>query len=137
MRRLGKRFYSAVNSAAESTKKQPKNQLQVDDFKNITTQQYVGSRPFPMNPFFQPKPPIANSTKKEIYSLYLEDPSKWTPRALAEKYGISIVRTEAILRLKSLENSFIEKVRCMINKEYSCANGTCKRHGKTVKTYHN
>jgi hypothetical protein len=58
-----------------------------------------------MNPFFQPKAPISDSTRTEIYKLYLKDPESWTPRALAEHFGISIIRTEAVLRLKSLEES--------------------------------
>ncbi|KAJ3276646.1 hypothetical protein HDV01_004179 [Terramyces sp. JEL0728] len=59
-------------------------------------------RPFPMNPYFKPQPPLSNKTRQEIFDLYEEDSTKWTLRQLADKFGISIVRTEAILRLKTL-----------------------------------
>ncbi|KAI8825800.1 eukaryotic mitochondrial regulator protein-domain-containing protein, partial [Fimicolochytrium jonesii] len=60
-------------------------------------------QPFPMNPFFKPKSPLSDATRTDIFSKYLSDPSAWTPRALAEKFGLSIVRVQAILRLKALQ----------------------------------
>ncbi|CAO3648476.1 unnamed protein product [Cunninghamella blakesleeana] len=59
--------------------------------------------PFPNNPLFQPRPPITDNKREEIYQLYLSDKSTWTVRQLAVKYGLSLKRIEAILKLKSSE----------------------------------
>ncbi|KAJ3413650.1 hypothetical protein HDV05_007718 [Chytridiales sp. JEL 0842] len=71
---------------------------------------YVGrdNRPFPMNPYFQPTPPLSDSVKDEIYQLYMEKPAEMTPLNLAKKFGISIIRVQAILRLKALEKKYEE-----------------------------
>ncbi|EGF77304.1 expressed protein [Batrachochytrium dendrobatidis JAM81] len=61
------------------------------------------NQPFPMNPYFKPDPPLSDKTRKAIYALFLEDQAYWTPRRLAEQFGIAIVRVQAILRLKALE----------------------------------
>jgi Eukaryotic mitochondrial regulator protein len=45
-----------------------------------------------------------------LYALYLSDPSEWNVRKLSEKFGISVARVEAVLRLKELEESW-KKVR--------------------------
>ncbi|KND03843.1 uncharacterized protein SPPG_01299 [Spizellomyces punctatus DAOM BR117] len=73
-------------------------------FKNASTATFVGKgdRPFPMNPLFRPQAPLNDATRNEIFKFYLEDPKHWTPRALAEHFGLSIVRVQAILRLKAL-----------------------------------
>ncbi|KAJ1871667.1 hypothetical protein LPJ55_003730 [Coemansia sp. RSA 990] len=66
---------------------------------------YVGGKyPFPLNPFFRPRPPVSDKIKEAIYSNYLEDPVQVTPRFLADKYGISIKRVEAIIKLKAIEH---------------------------------
>ncbi|KAI8921306.1 eukaryotic mitochondrial regulator protein-domain-containing protein [Powellomyces hirtus] len=59
-----------------------------------------------MNPFFRPQAPLSNATRSEVFKLYLEDAQQWTPRALAEHFGLSIVRVQAILRLKALEQKW-------------------------------
>ena len=59
--------------------------------------------PFPLNPTYKPIPPISNKTRSDIYEFYLKDKSHWTPRRLATSFGISIIRVQAILRLKALE----------------------------------
>lgn len=65
----------------------------------------VKVQPFPGNPFFKPPRPLSDVTRSNIFNLFKSEPTTWTPRALAEQFGISIVRTEAILRLKALESS--------------------------------
>lgn len=62
-----------------------------------------------MNPTYVPVPPISDKTRNHIYSLYLQDPEQWSPRALAESFGLSIVRIEAILRLKSMQEVMLSK----------------------------
>ena len=64
--------------------------------------------PFPTNPLFRPPKPLTDQTRSDLYRLYTSDPAAWTPRRLAEHFGISIARTDAILRLKSLESQFFK-----------------------------
>ncbi|TPX34085.1 hypothetical protein SmJEL517_g03272 [Synchytrium microbalum] len=59
--------------------------------------------PFPLNPFFKPTPPLADSTREEIYRLHLTEPDTWTVGKLAADYGISFDRVRAILKLKAAE----------------------------------
>jgi hypothetical protein len=56
-----------------------------------------------MNPQFKPKPPLSDTTRTAIFKLY--QTKKSTPRELADEFGISLVRTEAILRLKALQQT--------------------------------
>ncbi|EST05286.1 Ribosomal protein S35, mitochondrial [Kalmanozyma brasiliensis GHG001] len=67
---------------------------------------WIGDTPFPLNPSFNPPAPIRQSTKTEIWRLHASDPKEWTIRALSEKFSIGLQRTEAILRLKALENEW-------------------------------
>ncbi|OLY80021.1 37S ribosomal protein S35, mitochondrial [Smittium mucronatum] len=65
---------------------------------------YVGGRiPFPMNPYFRPRPPLADSVKVQMYNMYINDPRKYTPRLLGQIFKVSIKRVEAILKLKAIE----------------------------------
>lgn len=82
----------------------PKTLLKIDQYESCDRINRIKENaPFPMNPTFRPIPIIAESTRSAIYNLYKENPTKWTFRALAEQFGISIIRTEAILKLKALE----------------------------------
>ncbi|KAI8064642.1 eukaryotic mitochondrial regulator protein-domain-containing protein [Gongronella butleri] len=67
------------------------------------TTNYLGNTPFPNNPQFQPRPPLSDARREEVYQLYLSDPETWTIRQLAVKYGYSLKRIEAILKLKQSE----------------------------------
>ncbi|KAI8372242.1 eukaryotic mitochondrial regulator protein-domain-containing protein [Choanephora cucurbitarum] len=67
------------------------------------TTNYLSVTPFPNNPLFQPRPPLSDARRQEIYDAFVTDPENWTVRKLATKYGISLKRVEAILKLKSLE----------------------------------
>ncbi|OZJ05508.1 hypothetical protein BZG36_01917 [Bifiguratus adelaidae] len=60
-------------------------------------------QPYPLNPEFKPRAPVADTVKEQIYETYLSDPRKWTPRQLGTKYQLAIKRVEAILRLKAAE----------------------------------
>ncbi|KAI8053455.1 eukaryotic mitochondrial regulator protein-domain-containing protein [Syncephalis plumigaleata] len=74
-------------------------------YKHVTPGQtnYVnGNRhPFPLNPTFRPNPPLAEKTRTEIFTLWYNNPIRWTPRQISNEYNISIKRAEAILRLKA------------------------------------
>ncbi|KAI9255693.1 eukaryotic mitochondrial regulator protein-domain-containing protein [Phascolomyces articulosus] len=67
------------------------------------TTNYLGSTPFPSNPLFQPRPPLTDATRQEIYETYTENPEDWSIRKLATKFGISMRRVEAVLKLKETE----------------------------------
>jgi hypothetical protein len=67
---------------------------------------YLHCKPFPANPTFKPPPPLSDALKTMLYALYLTDPSVWNIRKLGEKFGISVARVEAVLRLKELEESW-------------------------------
>lgn len=70
---------------------------------------YVGgNRPFPLNPWFRPRAPVPNSKKEVIYAEYLKNPLNNTPRVLGEKFGLSIHRVEAIIKLKAIEHHMVE-----------------------------
>ncbi|KAJ3301592.1 hypothetical protein HDU93_006821, partial [Gonapodya sp. JEL0774] len=56
--------------------------------------------PFPLNPFFVAVPPVSNAVREEIFQLYESNPQDWSPRKLGVKFSLSIVRVEAILKLK-------------------------------------
>ncbi|KAI8325417.1 hypothetical protein GQ54DRAFT_295456 [Martensiomyces pterosporus] len=86
--------------------------LQGGAFKSVQPGKtnYVGGRdiPFPLNPAFRPRAPVSDATREAIYKDYLADPLSNTPRVLGEKYGISIRRVEAILKLKAIEHHMVE-----------------------------
>ncbi|ORZ16206.1 eukaryotic mitochondrial regulator protein-domain-containing protein [Absidia repens] len=69
------------------------------------TTNYLGATPFPNNPLFQPRPPLSDTKREEIYQLHTSDPEAWTIRQLAVKFGYSLKRIEAILKLKSSEKN--------------------------------
>ncbi|KAJ2705357.1 hypothetical protein FB645_002527 [Coemansia sp. IMI 203386] len=76
-----------------------------------------GMKPFPLNPFFRPRPPVPDSTKEAIYADYLRAPETFTPRFLGEKYAISIKRVEAILKLKAIEHQMVENGEIVAQKK--------------------
>ncbi|CAG8637096.1 7320_t:CDS:2, partial [Paraglomus occultum] len=75
---------------------------------NLRGPNYIaGTHPFPMNPLFKPQPPVSDEVREEIYRLFTDH--QLTPRDIADKYGISIKRTEAILKLKDEEKRLVKK----------------------------
>ncbi|ORX43529.1 hypothetical protein DM01DRAFT_1387080 [Hesseltinella vesiculosa] len=67
------------------------------------TTNYLGANPFPNNPLFQPRPPLSDAKREELYQLYVSDPNTWSIRQLAVRFGYSLKRIEAILKLKVTE----------------------------------
>lgn len=72
---------------------------------------WIGDTPFPLNPSFNPPPPVRQGTKAEIWRLHTSNPAQWTIRALSEKFSIGLQRMEAILRLQALESEWTSQVR--------------------------
>jgi hypothetical protein len=56
-----------------------------------------------LNPSFKPPTPISDTLKTQIFDQYLANPTVNDVRSLATRYGMSIKRVDAILRLKGLE----------------------------------
>lgn len=103
----------ASSLAGETTEKE----RSFKQFEKLTPRFFAkDNQPFPMNPFFKPKPPLSDDTRTEMFKLYKGDPEKWTPRALADAFGISILRTEAILRLKAIQHN---QAQGLIQSHYS------------------
>lgn len=73
---------------------------------------WIGPTPFPLNPSFKPPAPVAQSLRDNMWTLHTQDPAQWTVRSLADRFKLSIDRTEAILRLKALETEWMQQVRC-------------------------
>ncbi|PVV04090.1 hypothetical protein BB560_001410 [Smittium megazygosporum] len=81
-------------------------------FKNVVpgSTNYVGGKvPFPLNPYFRPSPPMSDELKDRIYHRYLSDPFRNTPHFLGRVYKISYKRVEAILKLKAIEATMLDK----------------------------
>lgn len=63
---------------------------------------WIGNTPFPLNPSFDPPPPLSQKNKRMIWNLHQTDP-KNSVRALSGKFGVSMERVQAVLRLQALE----------------------------------
>jgi len=66
------------------------------------------SQPFPMNQSFMPPPPISDALRENIWEEFMQDPRTNNLRTLSERYGLSLKRVDAILRLKGLESAWKE-----------------------------
>lgn len=70
-----------------------------------------------MNPSFNPLPPLADTIKERIYTAYaynirIKDATdKQVVRAVSSKFGVSMDRVRAIIRLKELEEQWRKEVR--------------------------
>ncbi|EIE82897.1 hypothetical protein RO3G_07602 [Rhizopus delemar RA 99-880] len=51
------------------------------------TTNYLAATPFPNNPLFQPRPPLSDATKQEIYEAFVSDSENWTGVALQKKFA--------------------------------------------------
>ncbi|KAJ3009929.1 UNVERIFIED_CONTAM: hypothetical protein HDU68_002415 [Siphonaria sp. JEL0065] len=74
-------------------------------YKNQPQAKFIGPKgtPFPMNPLFKPVPPLSDATRQEIFDAYISNPEAESPLKLATRFGISIARVQAVLRLKALQ----------------------------------
>ena len=75
-------------------------------------------QPFPLNPTFSPLPPLADIIKTRIYNSYTynltSQPSATDAsvvRAISAKFGVSMMRVRAVIRLKELEKRWKDEVR--------------------------
>lgn len=70
---------------------------------------WIGRTPFPLNPSFRPPPPLSDALKTKIYTLNQSDPQKYTPTKLSLDFKVSVDRVKAVIRLKELEKSWVDK----------------------------
>ena len=61
-----------------------------------------------MNPSFKPPTPVSDRLRTTIWERFVDNPEVNSVRALAERYGLSLKRIDAILRLKGMEQSWIK-----------------------------
>ena len=79
-------------------------------------------QPFPLNPTFNPLPPLADVTKTRIYNAYLHNilqkdaTDSQVVRAVSTKFGVAMDRVRAIVRLKELERRFKSEVRSRLSR---------------------
>lgn len=81
---------------------------------------WVWNTPFPLNPLFVPQAPIHNHVRSLMWKFHFSKPSRWTVRALAVKFSMSVERTEAILRQKALEEELVKQVRGTAARQPGC-----------------
>ncbi|GAA6000255.1 hypothetical protein JCM10207_007926 [Rhodosporidiobolus poonsookiae] len=80
---------------------------------------WIGETPFPLNPTFNPLPPLADSTKTKIYNAYLHNilikdaTDSQVVRAVSARFGVSMDRVRAIIRLKELEKQWKQEGRAI------------------------
>ncbi|EPQ27462.1 uncharacterized protein PFL1_05000 [Pseudozyma flocculosa PF-1] len=72
---------------------------------------WIGETPFPLNPAFNPPPPLRHAVKTDIWKLHTSDPVKWTIPALSQKFNIGKERMAAVLRLKALETEWTSQAK--------------------------
>lgn len=72
---------------------------------------WIGDTPFPLNSAFAPFPPVHQSVRDDMWRLHTQSPTQWTVRSLSSKFRVNMERTEAILRLKALEDVYEKEVR--------------------------
>ncbi|KAF8575206.1 hypothetical protein K439DRAFT_1420040 [Ramaria rubella] len=70
---------------------------------------WLGGRvPFPLNPTFKPPTPLSDKLRQSIYNSHVANPVANDLHTLSTRYGISIKRIDAIIRLKQLEVQWTE-----------------------------
>ncbi|GAA5898697.1 mitochondrial 37S ribosomal protein mS45 MRPS35 [Sporobolomyces salmoneus] len=80
---------------------------------------WIGESPFPLNPSFNPNPPLADETKTKIYNAYVHNiliknaTDSQVVRAVSSKFGVAMDRVRAIIRLKELEKSWKSEGRTL------------------------
>jgi Eukaryotic mitochondrial regulator protein len=67
-------------------------------------------QPFPLNPSFNPPPPVNARFRDELWKLHSENPQANNVRALSSRFSIGPDRVLAILRLKALEKEMTADV---------------------------
>ncbi|KAF8665316.1 hypothetical protein AX16_000336 [Volvariella volvacea WC 439] len=100
-----------VSVEEEKSKPETYNQFMKEigsKFKKAEPRNWLGGKPFPMNPSFKPPPPISDALRSQIYHEYMKNPAKNNVRALSQKYHLSLKRVDAILRLKGMEAAWIK-----------------------------
>lgn len=72
---------------------------------------YAGSRkdqPFPLNPLFKSEPVLSEQMRNAIWKKVVEDGE--AIKAVSQEYGVDVRRIAAVVRLKEVENSMVDKV---------------------------
>ncbi|KAG8877612.1 hypothetical protein FRB97_003241 [Tulasnella sp. 331] len=89
--------------------------------------------PFPMNPSFKPRAPISDVQRQIIFDAHAEDQNLNSIRVLSERFGISLKRVEAIIRLKALEFEWKQPQKRTPTRLQRCNAGFLRCIGKVWK----
>lgn len=63
--------------------------------------------PFPLNPTFQPQAPISKETKENVYEDWIAGSGL---QQVSLKFGLSLARVEAILKLRKVQDTWHDQV---------------------------
>jgi len=66
-----------------------------------------------MNPSFRPPPPVSDGLRQVIFDAHVSNPELNSVRALSQRFGMSLKRIEAIVRLKALEFKWKQEKRTL------------------------
>lgn len=76
---------------------------------------WIASTPFPLNPTFNPSPPLSQQVRNLMWTLHSQDPETNSVRALSGRFGTAMERVTAVLRLKALEREHVQ----LVSKEFA------------------
>lgn len=65
--------------------------------------------PFPMNRQFRSQPVLSEELRDEIYNKISQE--GWSVRKVSAFYGVAMQRVGAVIRLKAIENQWLQEVR--------------------------
>jgi len=90
---------------------------------------------FPANLSFRPPTPLSNADRNAIFTEWIDRPGEVTVRGLSTKYGISIDRVNAVIKLKDYEANWPKKVNIVPHLPSLPSSRMNKRHSMYYETY--
>ncbi|CAO1632825.1 unnamed protein product [Parajaminaea phylloscopi] len=64
---------------------------------------WLSRTPFPLNPSFCPVAPVSKKVRDELWKLHNQNTRKNSVRHLSSRFGLTVERVQAVLRLRALE----------------------------------
>lgn len=92
---------SGRSRTAENGEDQESNPLPEEEKEDL--------QPFPLNPFFRSQSILSERLKKEIYQRVVGDGQ--SIREVSQALGVEMRRVGAVIRLKTIENQWVQQVR--------------------------
>lgn len=82
-----------------------------DEAKRKAAQNARGSRPFPLNRYFQVDPVLSDELREEIYQQLIQ--RNMPLFAISSRFGVTMERCAAVARLKQVEKDWVAQV-CLL-----------------------